>query len=375
VSEFFHTINKVSTCVLAAALCTAGWSPVADAAIKKVKCGKDDLQKVIDSAVNGDTVELTGICSGNYRIDGKDLTLLGASTAGPHGIQGVAADTAALVISRSNKTHLENLSISDGAFWGVRAEYSLFSMSHCTVSRNAHNGINASNASRLDGDHLLFEGNARGALFVGGASYADCEECDFNGNLRFAAVSNSGSTVTLLDSIVTGRAGIAATNHSYIDIDCRSFATSHDCSLHVNEVAGYANAGGAVWFYGAGDFWGQVEAGDRSEVALYGSRQQSTGVIRDNSGLNPNPNPRNNLVWDNSTLRVDPWDGTAAGSSRLMGTTDVADFSHALLYGTAVGGSSVLVGDLNCDSGGDAWVDAGVAFTPGSITGCEHVPP
>jgi hypothetical protein len=178
----------------------------------------------------------------------------------------------------------------------------------------------------------------------------------------------------LLDSVVTGRSGISATNHSYIDIDCASFATSHACSLHVNEIAGTANAGGAVWLYNAGDFWGQVVAGDRSEVELYGARQQSTGVIRDNSNPNPNPNPRNNLVWDNSMLRVDPWDNTLSGSSRLMGTTEVADFSHALLYADSAGGDSALVGDLNCTSGGDAWVDAGVDLTVGSINGCEHAP-
>ena len=375
-SKFLRTINHMTAASLAVMLLAVAWSPVAEAALRKVKCGKDDLQKVIIAAVSGDTIEITGVCQGNFRIDGKDLTLVGAGTAGPHGIKGVAADTAALVISRSNATHLESLSISDGASTGLLAMYSYFSMSHCTVSRNGLNGINVSNSSRLEADHLLLEGNARGAFFAGGGSYASCLECDFNGNLRFAAVSNSNSLVTLLDSAVTGRSGISATNHSYIDIDCQSFddTTPHDCSLHVNEVAGYANAGGAVWIYGAGDFWGQVEAGDRSEVELFGSRQQSTGVIRDDSNPNPNPNPRKNFVWDNSTLRVDPWDGTAAGSSRLMGITEIADFAHVLLYADSAGGDSALVGALNCASGGDAWVDAGVDLTAGSITGCDHAP-
>ena len=373
-NKFLRTIDQLATGFLAVILLAVAWSPGAEAATRKVKCGKDDLQKVITAAVSGDTIEITGICQGNYRIDGKDLTLVGAATAGPHGIKGVATDIAALTISRSNNTQLQNLSFSDGAFWGVHAEYSLFTMSNCTVSRNAHNGVNLSNSSRLDGDHLVFEGNARGALYAGRSSYADCEECDFIANVAFAAVSNWGSLVTLLDSVVTGRAGISASNGSYIDLDCASFDLSDDCSLHATEIAGQASSGSTVSFYGAGEFWGQVQAADRSQAQLYGARQQSTGVIRDDSHTNPGPNstPRSNLVGDNSSLRVEPWDDTEAGSSRLMGTTEVATFSHALLYADSAGGDSALVGALNCGSGGDAWVDAGVDLTAGSITGCDH---
>jgi hypothetical protein len=369
--QFLRIINQLVSGFLAVMLLAVAWSPVAEAATRKVKCGKDDLQQTINAAVSGDTIEITGVCPGNFRIDGKDLTLLGGKSPGPHGIQGIASDTAALVISRSNNTHLENLSISDGAWQGVHAYYSFFSMSNCTVSRNAHNGINASNGSRLDGDHLLLEGNARGALFAGGGSYASCLECDFNGNLRFAAVADGGSLVTLLDSVVTGRSGIASSNYSYIDIDCLSFPTSHPCSLHMNEIAGQSFTGGTVAFYGAGDFWGQVQAYDRSEAQLVGARQLSTGVIRDDSNPNPNPTPRSNQIGSNSSLRVEPLEDVVVESSQLTGTTNVSEFSHALLYGD----STVLAGTLNCGSAGDAIVEASVDLAPGaSINGCEHAP-
>jgi hypothetical protein len=379
-STFLRTINHMAAASLAVMLLAVAWSPVAEAATRRVKCGKDDLQTVIAAAVNGDTIEITGICPGNFRIDGKDLTLVGARAPGPHGIDGVAADTAALIISRSNNTHLENLSISDSALHGVLALYSFVSMSNCTVSRNGWNGINVSNSSRLEADHLLLEANVRGAFFAGGGSYASCMECDFNGNLRFAAVSTSNSVVTLLDSAVTGRSGIASSNHSYIDIDCQSFddTTPHDCSLHVNETAGTASAGSTVVFYGAGDFWGQVQASEHSVAQLLGARQLSTGVLRDASNTNPNATPRSNEISSGAELRVEPLDGTVAGRSQLMGTTNVSEFSHALLYGTAPvgpGAISALVGSLNCMSGGDAWVDAeGVDLTNGSINDCDHAP-
>lgn len=371
VGKFLQLINHMTAGFLAVMMCALAWSPVAEAALRKVKCGKDDLQKVIAASFNDDMIELTGICLGNYRIDGKDLTLTGAAIAGPHGIQGVATDTAGLVISRSNKTVLQNLSFSDGAWQGVRAEYSQFTMSNCTVSRNAHNGVNVAHSSRLDGDHLLFEANVRSALGAGGGSYADCLECDFIDNLRWAAFSNSNSLVTLLDSVVTGRNGLQSSSHSYIDIDCASFETTHPCSLNAAQLAGLAFEDSVLAFYGAGNFWGQVVADGRSEAQLLGASQQSTGQA------NPptNVTPRSNSISGGASLQVAPYDDGVAPplASRLMGTTNVSGFSHALLYGE--GGSTVLDGSLNCDSAGDAWKDAFVVLAAGaSINGCEHAP-
>lgn len=372
--EFLGAINRTAAFVLAAVLLSVSWSPTAAAVTRKVNCGREDLQKAINLAVNGDTIELTGICQGNFRIDGKDLTLVGASAAGPHGIKGVASDTAGLVISRSNKTVLQNLAFSNGADGGVLIDYSYVTMTDCTASNNAGRGISVHLSSFFSGLRLQINNNLSTGLIALNGSRVDCTECDLNGNSSSQAGARVGAMLTLGDSVVSGKGGLQSLSHSYIDIDCVSLDTTHACSLNATQTAGRAFDDSTVAFYGAGDFWGQVVAEGRSEAQLVGARQLSTGVVRDNSDPSPNLTPRSNIMSDGSMLRVHPLDNTLAGSSRLMGITNVSEFSHALLYADSADGDSALVGVLNCTSGGDAWVDAGVDLTTGSITGCEHAP-
>jgi hypothetical protein len=109
-----------------------------------------------------------------------------------------------------------------------------------------------------------------------------------------------------------------------------------------------------IWFYEAGDFGGRVQAEDRSVIQLYGARQVSlTGT---------------NWVNGGSSLRVDPGDTTTSG---LIGNTGVSGFSNALFYG----GSTTLDGSLECNSGGDAWVEPGISLGSYTINGCAHALP
>jgi hypothetical protein len=367
-NKFLRSSNQLATGFLAVILLAVAWSPGAEAATRKVKCGKDDLQKVITAAVSGDTIEITGVCLGNFRIDRKDLTLMGASTAGPHGIQGVAADIAGLFISRSDKTSMQGLSFLNGADGGVLIDYSNVSMTDCTVSNNAGRGISVHQSSFFGGLRLQINDNASSGLVVINQSRADCVECALNGNSSYAAQSNFGSALTLWESVVSGKNGLYTGWHSWLDIDCSaSFPATLDCSLHATQVALRAFEDSTVAIYAAGDFDGALMADGDSKVQLVGARQQSTGWKSETDHA-----PRSNSVSNGSSLRVDPWDNTVAGSSRLMGITNVSEFSHALLYADSAGGDSALVGALNCGSGGDAWMDAGVDLTAGSITGCDH---
>jgi hypothetical protein len=137
------------------------------------------------------------------------------------------------------------------------------------------------------------------------------------------------------------------------------------CSLNATQRAGRALVGSTVLFYGAGPFSGQVTADDRSLAQLAGAQQQSTGVTNNNVAFS-------NSISNNSSLRVEPGDdGADPVESRLMGTTNVGGFSHALFYGD----NTILAGSLNCQSGGDAWVEASVDLAAGaSINDCEHAP-
>ena len=75
-NKFLRIINRLVAGFLVVIVLAVAWSPAAEAALRKVKCGKDDLQKVIAAAVSGDTIEITGICLANIVIKDKVLTLV-----------------------------------------------------------------------------------------------------------------------------------------------------------------------------------------------------------------------------------------------------------------------------------------------------------
>ena len=328
----------------------------------KIDCTKNGkLQSTINSAVDGDVIEITGICQENIVIRDKRLTLAGASTPGPHGITGTAALTDAVLIENSLGTDIEGLTISNPLSTGVRMLRSDVTMTNCEVSGSGASitggatGIGVEEFSNFTGTRVRLDGNRIG-LRANQSSRALCQACDLNGNTIWAAVSRLNSVVSLLDSEVTGNQGIWSNGHSYIDIDCLSYVSDpdHTCSLNSTSIAGQAWADSTVAFYESGEFWGRFFAVDRSVVQLLGARQQTALT---------------NSIDDNSSLTVAPGD---TGASRLIGTTNVSGFSNALIYDV----STELNGSLNCNAGGDAWVDPAVdLLDPGfSINGCEHAP-
>jgi len=356
-----HSIVKQAAGVSAVLLLVNAGIPAAEAGTTMVKCSKASLQKAIDQANDGDTLEIEGVCMGNILIRDKALTLIGASSPGPHGITGTAADTDGVSIENSRGTHMEGLTITNPFHTGVRILYSSdVTMTDCEVNNSGSSipdgatGIWVQDQSYFYGLRLRLDNNIRG-LGALQNSRAWCDECDLNGNGSWAASAWRESFLTLRDSKVTGSRGLDARNGSYVDIDCASLASAHDCSLDTTNVAGLAYDRGTTAFYEAGDFNGSLWALDRSEIQMVGARQQS--------------NPGINLIDSGSSIRLDTG---SSGNSKLKGSTDVTGFSHALFYG----GSTVLDGSLTCDQAGDAWVDSAIDLvSPGfTFNGCDHAP-
>lgn len=360
-------MSATSSCfrVLAITCCSAlivfGLPATAWAKTYKASCDKGAvLQKVIDGAVSGDTIEISGICMGNITIRDKALTLTG-SGPGPNGITGTAANTDGVRIENSRGTHFENLTISNPFFTGVRILFqSDVTMTDCTVSNisgGAGTAIWTHDSSYFSGTRLRLEGNLRG-LGASNESRVWCHECDLlnNGSAEFggwAASAWQTSQITLLDSVVTGRRGLDARRYSYIDIDCVSYTSPHDCSLAVSDVAALAFVHSTANLYEAGDFTGRLWALDHAEVQLGGARQTALSGV--------------NYIDSASSLRVE---GGSTGHSRLTGDTIVSGFSHALFYGA----DTVLDGSLGCDAGGDAWVEPGIDMSSYTVSGCDHAP-
>lgn len=335
-------------------------SPAA-AATKLVDCSKGkDLQKEIDNAEDGDTIEIKGICMTNVLIKDKAVTLIGHSSPGPHGITGVAANTDGVRIENSRRTRLEDLTINNPFFTGVRMRrHSQVVMEDVEVSNSfagGGTGIWVEEGSQFDGYRLRLDDNLRG-LGATTHSRAFCYECDLNNNVAWAATSIRYSLLSLLDSEVNGDRGLQVNAHSYADIDCAAVASGHACTLDTN-LGGVASQYSTLAFYDAGhdegDFNGNFVALEQSQVQLFGSRQQT--------------NPGSNNIDGGSSLRVEPF----SGNSQVVGHTEVSGFSHALFRD----GSTVLDGSLNCSAAGDAWVDGSIDLgTPGyTITGCDHAP-
>jgi Right handed beta helix region len=353
----------IGTAVLLLAALTS--SPLL-AKTTKVDCTKSGkLQATITAASAGDTIEITGICFENVLIKDKALSLIGAASGGPHGVTGVdSAVLEAISIQNSRGTLLAGLTIYNPHGAGVRIRYSSeVSMTDCNVSDsgnvvsptlpNGATGIWAQDGSYLSGLRLTLNNNSRG-FGANQNSRAFCDECNLNGNRRGAS-SFWYSVVSVRDSVIVGNNGIEASDYSYIDLDCASLNTSHACSITASSFAGRAISSSTVLFYAAGDFSGRLNASGHSQAGLVGARQVAT---------------TNNPINGESTLTVEPYDDgeNPVLQSRLMGNTNVSEFSHALIYGS--GTELDGAGSLNCSVGSEAWVEPAINLGTFTINGC-----
>jgi hypothetical protein len=330
-----------------------------------VDCAKGDkLQTAIDKNPGEVTFEVRGLCHENVKVDHRKITLHGADPA-TDGIRGVASDPpviAALEVWYSELVRVENLSISHpSADVGLGIFHSGVEALNCRMIGNPDTGVHVSASSFLFGTELTLSDNGRLGLHARRGSLAFCTGCRLENNAVWAATTNFGGLLSLHDSVVAGTRGLQAANGSYADLDCLSEDTAFPCSLNVTRTAGFAFADSTVAMYGAGAFAGQLVAGDRGQIYVYGAQQTATGV-------GPGGNPLANSFDSFATLLAEP-SAENGLQSQLKGHTQVSTFSRALLID-----ATTVDGTLACDSAGDAWADAGVTVSGGPITGCEHVP-
>ena len=335
-----------------------GGSPVVD-------CTKgDSLQAAIDKSADGDVLEVRGLCNENVKIVRKRLALHGLDplTDGVVGVVATPPANAALELWYSENLRVENLSFVHPTGHGLGLWYSAAEALNCRMVGNPLSGVHVSANSFLNATELTLSNNGQSGLNVQRNASGFCRGCQLHNNNVAAATANTGSVLSLLDSVVTGLRGVRALTNSYADIDCVTEDNpAYSCSLNVTRTAGAAFSGAIAAMFGAGPFAGQLQAGDHGEILVYGSQQTSTGV-------GPSGNPLPNVLSAFSTLLADPSPENGL-ESQLTGHTQVGTFSRALLLG-----ATTVNGTLACDSAGDAWKNAGVTVTGGPVTGCEHVP-
>jgi hypothetical protein len=316
------------------------------------------IQAAIDREDGPLVVDVHGICEENVNIVRKNVTLRGVDP-NTDGIDGAPSNPqfAALRYRFVEFAEVQNLTIRNGPTVGVNVAFSSVFFENSRVTGHGQSGFVIAQGTFIDASGTLISNNLGAGVNVQTASRFFCHGCDITNNGGFAAVVGTGSVLSYLNSIVTGQRGFQSSGHSYVDIDCVTEKSVHPCGLTATGRAALAFLGGTVAFFGAGDFSGQVSAGDAGTVHLLGARQLATGQ----PGLGPVAND------------VSGFGKLVAGDlddlhSQLFGTTSVSRFGRLLLLD-----NSTLAGPIQCSSAGDAWIDPTVVEGPGAaVTGCEH---
>jgi hypothetical protein len=319
-----------------------------------VNCAKgDSISAALAKNTGPLVIELRGTCRENVLIERSDVTLRGADPASD-GIQGVTAvpqPDAALALYYANRIRLENLFVADSPRAGVGAWYSVLQMLNCRIARNGGTGIHIS-LSSLDGTELVVSENAGAGINSQRVGRVICLGCRLVDNAP-AAISRTGSFMTLWDTEVSGKQGIRALDGgSYIDVDCVTAVSTYPCSVNVQGYAARAFSGGQAALWGVGAFNGAVHALDGGLVGVYSSQQTL-------------PVGFTNQVSESARLTT----GTieVGDAATILATTHLGIFARASLFN-----ATELAGNLTCDSGADAWSDT--PYPAAKVGTCKTVP-
>jgi hypothetical protein len=322
-----------------------------------VNCNNgQSIQAAVDASVAPAEIRITGICVENVLIRDKDVSLRGVQKASLDGIRSAVPSMPALTVRGSVVAAISDLSFSGNPGGGVAIRGGAdMTLANCLFENNNASGLRVDSGAFVVANDLKFTAN-RTSTSTSDAQFF-CIACDVSGNGP-AAVSSRGATVSLLDSVVTGRFGIiAADRGSLADIDCATFDTPHACSMNVSEFAALGVAGGTAVLFGAGEFSGQVIADDRGTVRLDGAQQTATS-----SSEQPNIADSLGEIIVAPLFDVDP------PAQSLLRNTEAAHFGRVLLTG-----DSILKGSIQCSGAADAFLDPTVIAVRGAtITGCEH---
>lgn len=322
-----------------------------------VDCTKgQSVQEAIDKNASPLEIEIHGLCIESVLIQDKVVTLRGVSPA-TDGIRSPTNNTAVIFVD-SNGSRVENLALSNNSGRAVTFNRSTAVMSNCVIDgNNTASGtgpaVMVSNSSFVSASAVTASNNVRAVFHVNTNSSFFCHGCDFSNNGGFAAISNRGSLLSLLNSTVVQRDGIQSIFDSYADIDCVTEVSAHPCGMQATRRAAYVEIGGVVALFGSGDFTGRVEAHDNGNAQLLGARQ----IVGATEG------PPQNFVTRFATMEVQDFPPV---QSRVR-ATNVEHFGRMLIRN-----QSELNGAIVCTSKGDAWLDATVVQMPGSsVTGCN----
>ncbi|HEU4886271.1 MAG TPA: right-handed parallel beta-helix repeat-containing protein [Thermoanaerobaculia bacterium] len=350
-------------CLLIAVVAGAAEIPERPAASRPIRgvtvnCNNgQSIQAAVDASSAPAEIQIMGICVENVLIRNKDISLRGVQKPSLDGIRSATASMPALTVRGSVIAAISDLSFSGNPGTGVAIRGGAdMTLANCLFENNAASGLRVDSGAFVVGNDLTFTANRGTSTNTSDAQFF-CIACDISGSGP-AVVSSRGAIVSLLDSVVTGRLGIIASDRgSFADIDCATFDTPHACSMNVSQFAALGVAGGTAVLFGAGEFSGQLIADDRGTVRLDGALQKATSS-------DDQPNIADSL----GEIVVAPLFDVTPPAQSLLRDTEAARFARVLLTG-----DSILKGSIQCTGAADAFLDPTVIPVPGStVSGCEH---
>lgn len=323
--------------IILAATIVAALAPPVNASVTKtvvVDCASGDtIANALTKGADELIVEITGICDEEIVIERDNVTLRGTDSA-VDGIRGVGVGNV-VTIRRALGITIENLAVLDGSRDGVSILRSDgVSIVNSRITGHARNGISSNGGQGIRFSDLEIDAGSWGWSADGDAR---CTRCTINGG-SFGWVAFEGQQ-SIRDSIVTGGSyGVWA-------------QTTANLTVTDSTVSGGFASGVSL----------ENATLDISGSALDGALfcvEQSTLILDNSQQLS---GPGFNSFDDQAFVSV-------TNGSELLGSQFLDSFSNIVIE-DGPAGTSLISGDLFCNSGSDAWCPDAATNVTGSSCG------
>jgi len=319
-----------------------------------VQCPGQSINDALETPAEDLIVEINRFCVEDVVVRRDRVTLKGAS-GNPlvDGIEAATTDRAddprgcALTVRDARLVFIENLMLRGGAFCGLLVlnggTLGDIRAVNLIIEDNGFVGLEVSDAHLNVFDTEITELNANGLRVDRGR--VRCANCTVNVTGE-ALRANNNSSVTVLDSTLTGGTGVRAQRSSTVELVDTAVTGTSGTARSLNLI-------NSAIIMTRGTIDGRMTVSDNSEVNL-------GGVVQ-------NSQTRPNRVDDDSYLKVGQ-ESDASRSSPIATsvlTTAFSDFSRGLV----ANGSSVT--DLRCSSAADVFCDSNSVVTSSSCALCS----
>jgi hypothetical protein len=301
----------------------------------------DSIQGALNHRATDLTIVVSGICEEDVTITRDNVTLEGASgDPDVDGIRGVGSNvpgTAVVRIVDADRITIESLGVLDGLRDGMAAiDVNSLSINDSKVTGHARTALWTLNVNFVSANNSEL---SSGGFAVSAVGDVRCNGCTINGG-SFGWVGFHGQQTITNSTVTSDGFGVWSQTSTSLNVSNTAITISPGGSA---AATAFGNAS-LTLTNSSVDSW--LWCQEKSSVVLSGSEQ--TG------------GPGFNFFDDDCYVSL-------SAGSRLLGFQIINHFTRMVIEDT-----SVVDGDLGCDSGGDAWCpDASINVTGGTCGQCS----